>query len=263
MPAAGSIKSIMSGVSRIPPFFIAVCTVASAATWGVHLAIDPDPFRGDAAAVLSVSLIGHAVIGTVGLLIARSRWARRHMIVLALVMIGLGIAISFDPGMLAAVILAGGSLAGLLGPWLGSWLRRLPSITGPSPIGVTAVLSALAVPGATAMARSTGLGPADWVIVGWALISAWELSRARPAGLWALRLGLPATGVAAMVAGDMPMGILILAATAVPAVLAWRHEIGLATMPLVRPVPIPPELAPPDLLDSAGYDNRGVPREET
>jgi hypothetical protein len=45
------------------------------------------------------------------------------------------------------------------------------------------------------------------------------------------------------------------------AVAGWRREVAVALAPpLVRrsdPMRIPPELAPPDVLDAAGLDDRG------
>lgn len=250
----------MGFVSRVAPFLVAALAVAAAALWGLHLAVDPDPFAGGAAAVVALTLVVLTVVTAGGLLLARSRWARRLLPAVAGAMIALAAPTPMDPMVATALALAAAAAAGAAGPWLGRWARRRPAAGGPSPLGTAALLGSLALPGAVGLIRHGGLSAPDWIVVGGAAAGTWLLSRARPSGLWILRVGLPAAAVAAALVDGVPSGPLLAAAVAIPSALAWKVDLGPDPVLPSERLPIPPELAPLDVLQAAGYDDTGRPQ---
>jgi hypothetical protein len=250
----------MSAVSRIPPFLIAALVVTAALLWGIHLAVDPEPLSADAAAVVALSLGVLSLIADAGLLITRGEWSRRLAAGSVAVMLGLATATPLDGGVVAGIIASAAAGAGLAGPWLAPRMRIRPSAAGPAPRATAAIVTALAAPTAVALANPGGLDPAAWASIATAAGGAWTLAAGRGLGLWILRLLLPAAGTAALLVDPLPSGLLTAATCAVPAALAW--SFGLPGPIEASRFPIPPELAPADVLRSAGYDEAGLPRGE-
>ncbi|MDX1690112.1 MAG: hypothetical protein R3290_03710 [Acidimicrobiia bacterium] len=240
--------------------------VAAALGWTVRLALDPEPFAGDSAAVLAVGGGVLALVAVTGIVMARGRWARWTAASLVALWLGLAAAMPLDAGggaVLALTAMAGTAVAG---PWLDRWLRRLPSADGPEPLVVATVVGIAALPLVVALTRPGGLSPAAWTLVAVATVTAWTLARALRLGLWSARVALPLAGGWAAVDGGVPGGIVIGAVAVVLTLAAWRRAVRLAVDPLLPPpverVPHPPELVPPDILEAAGYDDRGAPLEE-
>jgi hypothetical protein len=248
----------MSAVSRVPPFLIAALVVAASLLWGLHLALDPEPLSADSAAVVGLSLAVHALIAAAGLLLTRGRWSRWLALSVALVLFGLGAVTPLDAGVVAGLAFTAGAAAGSAGPWLASRLRGRPAADGPSPRATGAILTALAVPGAVALANPGGLDAAGWAAIGAGAGGAWALAAGRAVGLWGLRLLLPLAGAAGAFVDPIPSGLVAAAACAVPAAIAWTVDPP-TTLEGSR-FRIPPELAPADVLHSAGYDEAGRPR---
>jgi hypothetical protein len=78
-------------------------------------------------------------------------------------------------------------------------------------------------------------------------------------------VGSPIVLAVAAIFEGLPVGAFIAATAAGVAALAWTVDARIAVHPLAEPgttVPIPPELAPRDVLDAAGIDDRGRRREQ-
>jgi hypothetical protein len=239
--------------------------VAASLVWSVRLALDPEPFAPDAAGVIAIASATLTLVAATGILVARSRWSRMLASGLVALWMGLAVTMDLDPLGVAALGLTGAAAAALAGPWLGGWLRRLPAADGPEPLVVAVVLGVLALPVVTALALFDGIPAAAWVQIATAALVAWLLSRASLTGLWAARLGLPAVGAWVAVTGGMPSGLVAGAAAVVAGAATWAAPVRLAVDPLAPPpverVPFPPELVAPEILEAAGYDDRGSPRE--
>jgi hypothetical protein len=236
---------------------------AAAVARAIDLAIDSSPLATDAGAVLAIGMVVLAIVASVGLVVARSRWARLLGLALGGLSLGLATVMDLDPSGWTALVLSTLAVLGLSGPWLTrGWLRHLPSATGPPPVAVAVVLGLLALPVVAALAGPGGLSSAAWVVVGLSTATAWGLSRALTPALWAARIAVP---VAALGAGliSLPGGLAIIAAGGATTLGAWQRDVALAVSPLIQrgnpPVPVPPELVPPDLLEAAGFDDRGRP----
>ncbi len=245
-----------------PPLIVAAASVAAAFWWSVHLALDPAPIATAPAVVLALSSSIGAVVLTIGLLISRARWAKPTAIALAAAGLAVAMAAPIDAGTVVGAMLSGVALAGALGPWLTTWLRRLPSAEAPPRSAALAVASAGLLPALVAVVRFRGMGAADAALAGVAALTALGLLRASTIALWLARLVVPATGIAAGIAAGLPTGPILTAAGAAAAWPAWRSEVGLSVRPILPSsgnVSVPPELADPGLLAAAGYDDRGRP----
>jgi hypothetical protein len=244
---------------------VAATVVAASLTWAVRMALDPDPFASDAAGVIAVTSATLALVAATGILVARGRWSRWLATGLVVLWLGLAATMPLDGLGVAALASAGVAATGLAGPWLGGWLRRLPSADGPEPLVVAVVLGILALPIAVALALYDGLTAAAWVLVGASGVVGWLVSRASLTGLWSARIGLPAIGIWVGSSADLPGGIIAAAAAMAAGAAAWIRPVRLAVDPLSPPpverVPFPPELVPPEILEAAGYDDRGAPRD--
>ena len=93
-------------------------------------------------------------------------------------------------------------------------------------------------------------------------IVAWTYGQAMLAGLWAARVAIPGVGLLAIWGLAWWAVLLLGIVIAIEAWLAWSNQIHVAMtgrdpVTKVQSVPIPPELAPPEILAAAGLDDRG------
>ena len=243
-------------------FVAAGMVLLSGALWGVRLIFQPEPLSDGAGALVAITMIVMAAVAALGLVLARGRWARR--LGGAVVVAQLALAVGLEGTVLGWVALGGTALALILlgGPWLDSFLRRLPPANPPPAAAVTLALGLLAVPGLLGLSAPGGVAWIHWVAALGAMTTGWAFSRALALGLWSARLLVPGLVVAAGFRSP-PAGLTGLLALAVAiAALAWSPAATRAVHPLVPQadgVAVPPQLVPSDLLARAGYDERGRP----
>jgi hypothetical protein len=139
----------------------------------------------------------------------------------------------------------------------------LPAAFGPPERAVLIPLILLGFP--------TLLGFAAWdeqaattLVVGLtAPIAAIWYSRVLPGGLLAVRILWPALAIGLAVTLGLAPGVTSLVGGALVAVLAWHPSVKVAFHPPREKgtaYAIPPELAPPEVLDAARLDEKGRPR---
>jgi hypothetical protein len=167
-----------------------------------------------------------------------------------------------DAWTVVTVVLAVPALVLLLAPaTTSSWLRQRPRTDGPTPWVVALVLGLLASPTAAGLAAADGLELLHGLFAIAAVGFAWVFARAHVGGLWAARLAYPILGVLAALSSPIAGAIALTAYVGGVTVLAWRREALRAVQPLAPPrvpvYPIPPELAPSEVLGAAGYDDAG------
>jgi hypothetical protein len=252
--------AIMRLVARAPSTVAALATATSVS--GTLLVVMGDtPLAASSAMLGAGGLLVLTVVAVAGMLLARARWAR--LILLSCTVAWLGVAAASPRSALwgTLVVVAAASLAALAGPWLGRWLRRLPSATGPSPVVTALLLSLVAAPALVGLSSPDGVhvGPIAWSL--WSLALAVALGRAVPGSLTSVRVVSPLLAVGAGIAAGFPGGLVPPAVAVVPTALAWRREVRVAVVqPVPRrsnPVPFPTELVPPEILAAAGLDDRG------
>ena len=247
------------------PVVIAATIMLASVAWALALMFGSGPLADSAAALLAADqLVVGTVIG-VGVVLSRGRWTRRAAYALLGGQAMLGVFLEADGWWIAAVLLTAGGIAAVSGPWLRGWLRKLPRADGPPPKAVAMNLGLLSLPALVAVTGFQGVPVTGWLLSGFAVIAGWAYSQAWLSGLWAVRLGLPVLGLAAALSLPWPGAVLLGLAVGLLAMLAWSPEVHQATLsPAAVPVnliPIPPELAPPEVLEAAGLDHRGRPQQ--
>ncbi len=225
-----------------------------------------DAFGPGPAVVVVAGMIGLTLVAASGTLLARGRWAAPADAAIALTWIGVSVASPIDGLAVAALVVSAAALAGATGPWLRGWLRRRPRADGPPPVAVVLLLALVATPPAVAFASPHRLPVAAVVLAAWSPLLALALARIAPGALAGSRVIHPALTIAAAVAVGLPAGAVVAAPGALVTVLAWRRDLARAIAPAVpirgEAFAIPPELAPPEVLEAAGLDERGRPKRQ-
>ncbi len=220
------------------------------------LSLASSPFHESSALLLSAGLVLFTLVAVTGLLLARARWSVRACAAVAICWIGIAVIVA-SPTAIAGATAATGALAGAAGPWMGRWARHTSFVDGPPPMAVVALLLLLSTPVALALGSPGGVGALHWSFAGWALGLAFALSRALKGSLSLLRVVHPVASAALVVVegpGALPAAVLGVAAAA----LGWLRDVAASiTHRPPESVPIPPELAPTEVLDAAGVDESG------
>ena len=244
---------------------VSLLLLASGFLVGSRLTFVPAPWPPSSAGLIALSMVSLTTIAVVGLLLVGGRWARRlGLVVTAAGGLVLVAAPSGWTWWLALPCLAGAAV-GLAGPWIDTQVRQRPAAAGPPAPAVLIPLLLVATPGLMGAASLRPAGAAEWLIALICMATALWYARGGRGVMLGMRLLLPIAVVLSAVASGLPTGLAILAAGGTVVGLAWRHESRLAVRPLLergRAVRIPPELAPPEILDAAGLDTRGRPKRE-
>jgi len=241
------------------PLSIAGALAAASLAGAIRMSIQPRPLATDAAALVAIGMMVLAVTAIAGVLLSRGRWSRLAAAGVAGGWIALAATGEITGASVAVIGIAAVALGGAAGPWLGRWLRPRPSADGPPPAAVLALLAILATPVAVGITSANGVSPAGWVLAGWSIALALAVARAMPGALTGVRVVHPLATIGAGAAGGLAAAAVLAPLGCLAAAAAWRREVGLAAHPLrvSPPVPIPPELAPSEVLDAAGLDEGG------
>jgi len=257
-------QGIMPIMQRSPLLVAATVVLASLGS-ALVLVFGSGPLAVSSATLLAADLLILATVIAVAIALSRGRWTRRAAFLLLGGQAGLGVFFEADGWWIGAVLVTALGIGAVAGPWLGSWLRKLPRADGPPPKAVVLSLGLVGLPALVAVTAPAGVPMGGWLLSGFGLSAAWAYSQAWLPALWATRGGLPLLGAAAVVGLSWP-GVLVLGlGVAALTGLSWSPEVHQATMSQaaipVDLVPIPPELAPADVLEAAGLDDRGRPKE--
>jgi hypothetical protein len=233
--------------------------------WGMRLIIAPAPFGRDSGALLGLSVVVAAAVATLGLVLARGRWARRLAFGLLALQIILLAVMDFDGWGIVALAATATSIVLVAGPWLDGFLRRLPPAEPIPPAAMALGLGLVFAPGLLAVSSPGGVEVMHWVAGLGSLLTAWAFARALRAGLWSARIVVPLLLLAAAPASTRAGAVVAVAMAIIGGALAWSAPVNRAVTPLLtraEGVAVPPQLVPPELLARAGYDQQGrrVPR---
>ncbi len=243
------------------PLTVTAIFFAAALAWCTLLAVDPASAASER--LIAADGLVLASIAVVGILVAQARWARRLSIAVMVTLPILSIGVNVGFWWWAALGLGGVGLLGVLGPGLRPIVRQLPSASGPPVKSVLLIISLLAAPTVIAVMRP--VHGAGWIAAAVCVgVGAWY-AKAAPAALAVVRIAPPVAILAAGVIGHEAWQLILAAPfAAFVAYLAWTADARLAVHPLIaseRPVPLPPQLVPPEILDAAGLDARGRPKD--
>jgi hypothetical protein len=213
--------------------------------------------------LVGLGLLSLATVSVIGMVVVGGRWARRTG--LASILAGLLIAVARPIDAIWVVALSVSILAGavLFLPSVTEHIRKLPSATGPPPHAVLVPLVLVGTPFTIGMA-AWDMPTAATVVVGLtAPLAALWYSRVLPGGLYGVRIIWPLLALALAPLQPVPAAVVSAVTAVVVLALAWNREVRIAFHPpreTGRVFPIPPELAPREILDAAEIDERGRPR---
>jgi hypothetical protein len=212
--------------------------------------------------LVMTGLLAMATVGMVGLTVTGGRWAHRTSLCGVTAMLVLAALRPIDA--LWVIALVATLLAGiaLLSPPLTSEVRRLPAATGPPIRAVLVPLILIGLPYVLGVAAWSDPSSGTLVVGLGAPLAALWFARVFPGGLYVVRLIWPALAIGlASTQPPAPASVSILAGVVI-AVLAWHPSVGVAFHPPRETgtvYPIPPELTPREVLDSADLDDQGRP----
>lgn len=240
------------------PPLAALAPLGATLFWLAALVADPGPFpTWPSVLLIGLGMLAMATASSAGLLVLGARWAYR----LGWIVFGVSAAIAalrpidaFWWVALAATACLAASLFTVQ-----DRIRKLPSATGPPDRAVILPLVLLAAP--TLLGLTASGGPwAVATVAAAALVAAFLYTRIIWGGLAFVRVGLPVIALAAIPFLDTAAIVASSGLAAAVVVLAWHQSVKAAFHPprtTGSTFPIPPELAPGEILDAAGVDDRG------
>lgn len=240
-------------------FVASFLVIASALVWAAALTADPGIWDPGAAMIIGAGLIVAGSVAVAAILVQSSPLGLR----LAWTVLAIEALIAFyrplSPAWVVGIAFLTAAGVASVDSTLGGTLRQLPP---PSPIPSHAIALCLTLLAAGPIAAVGSLGAKvgrlgiitgiTWLVLLW-YIRLW------PGREWAVRLMAPVLLLLGFTL-PAPASLIWMGHLAAATALAWTSGARLAVRPLVErghPVPIPPELAPPEVLHSAGIDERG------
>lgn len=233
--------------------------LASAVLWSAVVSTG-DSYAASSGFALAAGLILSVTVAVVAIVAGASRWGHRLGLGLAMSMIALGVIVPLALPTIIAMLLAGLAVVGLNASGVASLIRQRPPADGPPAKAVILSLAMLTSPILWAVVSPDGLSTSAMIAIAviWSALAIY--ARATPGALLIARYISPlALLTLAAVDRSFTGGLIGLTAFGLAA-LAWTVDARIAVNPLAEPgttVPIPPELAPRDILDAAGLDDRG------
>lgn len=240
------------------PPLAALAPLAAALAWTIALVVSPDPLPAvPSALAVGIGLLLMATTSTTGLVVLGARWAHRLGWLVVAVGGALAVVRPIDTAWVVALAVTALSAAGLVS--LQGRIRKLPSATGPPTQAVLLPLLQLCAPVALGLTASGEAWAVTTVALS-ALLAAFLYSRVIFGGLVVARVVWPVLALALTPFMDLPAVIVTVVLVAGNLALAWHPSAKAAFHPprtVGSTFPIPPELAPPEILDAAGLDDRG------
>lgn len=240
--------------------FLAATTLLAALVWTIALVVEPSPFDPACALLIGVGLLATATVATVGMVVVGGRWAHRLGLFSIALTVVLAVAREIDAIWAVGVAVTAGAVIALLSPGLTDTIRKLPSASGPPPRAIVPPLILLAAP---ALLGFAGNDAADWALLVVGLSAptvAFLYTRVIPGGLIAIRMAWPVMTLALTPLLGWVAGTVAAALAIAVGATAWDRAVKSSYHPpreVGSTFPIPPELAPKEVLDAAQIDEKG------
>ncbi len=244
----------------------AVLLVGAVLGWVAQLLTGPVPWPTESAALLAAGLVLLHGILAVATLLAPGRWVSASATLVGLAELGLALTIPLSVTWWVAVALTAGAVTSM---WRRSLVMLHAAVTRPDrvpPVATALAVGLMALPAVVGAAGVEGVTAGGWVLAGAGVLLGWAYMRALVSALWVIRIALPVLGVWAGLGMPPAAGVAIAAVSVALTALAWTKPALAAANPLaperVKPVPILPEMVPPELLEAAGFDAKGRPKKK-
>ena len=239
---------------------LAATTLLAALVWTVALVVDAEPFESAPALLIGVGLLATATVATIGMIVVGGRWAHRLGLVSLAITVVLAVSRDLDFAWIVGTAVTALALLAMLSPTVSSSIRKLPSASGPPPRAITPPLILLATPALLGFVGNEATAWALLVVGLSAPNAAFLYSRVIPGGLLVIRLVWPAVTLALTPLLGWIAGLTATAIAVAVAATAWGASVKASYHPpreVGTTFPIPPELAPGDVLDAAQIDEKG------
>ncbi|HEU4917106.1 MAG TPA: hypothetical protein VFV13_11140 [Acidimicrobiia bacterium] len=239
---------------------LATTPLLAALAWAAALAVDPGPFAPESVLLMMIGVLTLATVGMVGLTVTGGTWAHRTSLVALTGMFAIAIARPIDVIWVISLIVTVIGAVALLVPPLTTRLRRLPPAAGPPTRAVLVPLVLIGFPFPLGLAAWDRTSTTTLIIGITAPLAALWFARVFPGGLIAVRIAWPALAIGLAFTQWLAPAVVSLCGGISVAVLAWHRTVAIAFHPPRERgtvYPIPPELAPREVLDSADLDERG------
>ncbi len=229
--------------------------------WVLALILEPGIYSPGSALLIGVGWLILTTTATVGIVLVGGRWAKNTL--LGVLATTLPVAVSRPLDLVSWIALAFTATAAviLLTPQQTRLVRKLPSAAGPPPKAVFVTLAAAALPLALGLVP-TEPNAAVFVMATAGVVSSFAYSRTIPGGLLLMRYGLPLLALTLAFFMNLPHAVVAIATTVAISAVALSSDVAVAFRPLIEKgttYAIPPELAPREIRDGAGIDDRGKP----
>ncbi|MGH3649708.1 MAG: hypothetical protein ACRDU9_03290 [Acidimicrobiia bacterium] len=244
------------------PLLMATSLLA-ALVWTAALIVDSDPFQSAPALLIGVGLVSMATVATVGMIVVSGRWARLLGFGAIGITVVLALVRAVDVIWVLGIVATAIATAALLSPAVDSSIRKLPAASGPPPRAVIPPLVLVSTPALLGLAGNQAKVWAVMVVGLSALAVALLYSRVFPGGLIGIRLLWPALALALSPILGYPAGLVAALLAIAVGAAAWGSSVKASYHPpreVGTTFPVPPELAPTEVLDAAEIDDTGKPR---
>jgi hypothetical protein len=205
-------------------------------------------------------MLASAAVATVGMVVVGGRWAHRLGLAAIAMTVVVAVARPIDPLWFIATLVSAAALLTLLSPAVTRTIRTLPSASGPPPRAIAPAVILLVTPAVIGMVGNEATPWALLVVGLTAPNAAFLYSRVIPGGLLVIRLLWPALALALSPLLGWVAGIVSAVIAVVVVATAWDRAVKASYHPpreVGSTFPIPPELAPPEVLDAAQIDEKG------
>ncbi len=213
------------------PFVVAVLVMAAGLAWTIHLIVAPSPWAEDSAMAIAIGTLVFSIAAMTSLLLGRGRWTRFFAIGLLIAEMAIAVVADLEGWLVAAIALSGLALTGLFGPWLKGWLRERPAVGAPGIEPILLAIGSFAVVPLVGLAAPSGLEPAHGALGAIGILLSWGYLRGGTWALLGLRFGFPLLVILAAVSSPIGGAMLLLAAGAALAYLAWTARARIAVDP--------------------------------
>ena len=239
------------------------CTpLVAALLWAVALAVDGGPLARGSVLLIVTGLLAPATVGMVGVTVTGGRWAHRTLLLVVAAMLLLAVVRPIDALWVIALAVSVLSGIALFSRPLTAGLRKLPAAGGLPARAVLLPLVLIGLPFPLGVAAWSEMSPGTLIVGLTAPIAALWFARVFPGGLYVVRVIWPIVAVGFAFTQWLAPAIVCVVFGIAVAVLAWHPSVAVAFHPpreVGSVYPIPPELAPREVLDSADLDEHGRP----
>lgn len=200
--------------------------------------LDPWQFSTSSVALIVLGMLMSTLVVLAGFLLVRSPWGRWGLAAAtSSAMILASANESF--AVLVVLVLGAVTVVALAGPWLRFWVRQQPAVDAPNPIATTLAAIAPVAPLIVGIGSYNSSHWTQWLAAITATSASFAYSRAIPGAVWALRIAMPATAVAAFAVSPLPWSLTIGLAGVGGTVAAWMPMARKTTAQPASKLPAP------------------------